>query len=171
MIEGLRRLPSFTVNEITPIRSSGFFDSRVALGEGRLGFLISDSGQCFCGRFFDFNPATMYAAFQPEEDASHGHLSMRVYRYADIYWGERIDLVLSVSRQWNRKEFKSHGNWDHEHCSICWADLSEQAEKFGYADQDDCWVCESCYATHVKPKDLGFIDEIAISQIRGKVDA
>lgn len=53
------------------------------------------------------------------------------------------------------------GGWDHEHCSICWETIgpSEGEQHTGYKDQNDKWVCESCYQSHVEPRNLNFITE------------
>jgi hypothetical protein len=54
---------------------------------------------------------------------------------------------------------------------VCWEKVSEHAQAFGYSDQKDHWICEKSYSNHVKPKDLGFIDDLAVSQIEGKPNA
>lgn len=59
------------------------------------------------------------------------------------------------------------GGWDHEHCAICWESIDEDHPN-GYKDQNNEWVCENCYSNYVKPRRLGFIDDTALSQIRGE---
>lgn len=48
--------------------------------------------------------------------------------------------------------------WDHEHCELCKAHI--KAGVFGYRDPNDRWMCESCYETYVKLRDLSFVDEL-----------
>ena len=50
--------------------------------------------------------------------------------------------------------------WNHEHCGICWAKISQHAQKHGYRSHGkagEVWVCESCYARYVLPRNLDFI--------------
>jgi|SoiMethySBSTD1v2_1073268.scaffolds.fasta_scaffold1209851_1 hypothetical protein len=43
------------------------------------------------------------------------------------------------------------GGWDHEHCLVCEATISDKSEShwYGYSDEDDHWLCEACYARHI----------------------
>jgi hypothetical protein len=63
---------------------------------------------------------------------------------------------------------KIRKGWDHEHCAICWETIDEDEHPFGYTDQNDEWVCEVCYSNYVQPRRLGFLDDTALSQIRGE---
>ncbi len=63
---------------------------------------------------------------------------------------------------------KINEGWDHEHCAICCEKISESEQPYGYADQNGEWVCEGCYSNFVQPKRLGFLNEVALSQIRGE---
>jgi len=91
----------------------------------------------------------------------------RAYPYLDGYWGERAELVYDAARVWVRAEFRPRdsvrqgkvisGGWDHEHCRICWEKISESTQPFGYHDQDEDWVCESCYEKYVTTKSIDFI--------------
>jgi hypothetical protein len=60
------------------------------------------------------------------------------------------------------------GGWDHEHCAICWETISQLAQPAGYTSQEGDWICKKCYSAYVQPKLLGFLDEEALSQIRGE---
>jgi formylmethanofuran dehydrogenase subunit E len=51
------------------------------------------------------------------------------------------------------------GGWTHAHCNICWETIGPSGRKTGYRDQNDEWVCESCYESYVEPKKLDFIPE------------
>jgi hypothetical protein len=63
---------------------------------------------------------------------------------------------------------KIPGGWDHEHCFICMEKISVQTQPMGYSNKKEEWVCESCYVKYIRPKRLGFLDRIAVSQIRGQ---
>lgn len=169
MINGLNRLPSFEITSLSENGAHGRFVAETGIEAGNLGYLFSDSGISVFGRFVEVDPQTGQAVFRPKDSTIT--LLKSSYRYADGYWGERVALILDKSRLWTRKEFKTHGNWDHEHCSICWEEVSEHAQPFGYSDQNDHWVCEKCYSSCVESKVLGFIDELAVSQIVGKANA
>ena len=76
-------------------------------------------------------------------------------------------MVYDTSLKWNRTEFHPRdaicgenvipGGWKHEHCNICWETIAESAERFGYCDQYERWVCESCYENYIVPKKINFI--------------
>ena len=39
--------------------------------------------------------------------------------------------------------------WDHDHCDLCWAELSERPDTLneGYAFRDNSrWICPKCFA-------------------------
>ena len=48
---------------------------------------------------------------------------------------------------------------DHEHCAICWQEISpyNDGDNYGYRDRFKVWVCEACYSQYIKPKSLDFI--------------
>ncbi|HTP30785.1 MAG TPA: hypothetical protein VMJ75_01350 [Candidatus Acidoferrales bacterium] len=50
------------------------------------------------------------------------------------------------------------GGWDHEHCQLCREHINNG--DFGYRDEDDHWLCESCYDKYVKHHDLSFVDDL-----------
>jgi hypothetical protein len=96
------------------------------------------------------------------------------YPFIDGYWGERAHLVYDSSREWRKVKFvpqdatRYHsdgtteiveGGWDHEHCAICWQTISpnELGNEYGYQDQNDSWVCQTCYKQYIVPKSLDFI--------------
>jgi hypothetical protein len=90
------------------------------------------------------------------------------------YWGERARLVYDSSRDWQKVAFVPQdstrhypdgktevvkGGWDHEHCEICGQTISlfESGNEYGYQDQNDSWVCLTCYDQYVFAKSLDFI--------------
>ncbi len=97
------------------------------------------------------------------------------YALLNAYWGELATLVLDNSIVWNSVKFEPKdsvvyhpdgrvenvkGGWDHEHCRICFQNISlfEADNQFGYVNQNDDWLCESCYQKYVANKSLGFIN-------------
>jgi len=60
------------------------------------------------------------------------------------------------------------GGWDHEHCEICVATISEDMNLFVYVSNDGKWVCDKCYQIYVQPIKLGFITNLSVSQIIGE---
>ena len=96
------------------------------------------------------------------------------YPFMGGYWGERAHLVYDSSREWQKMKFVPHdtiqyhpdgktevveGGWDHAHCAICGQKISpfELGNEYGYQDQDDSWVCLTCYEKYVMPRSLDFI--------------
>ena len=49
------------------------------------------------------------------------------------------------------------GGWDHEHCDICWAKVSESNQRGAYVDDRDHWLCEMCHSMYVQRGDVGFV--------------
>jgi hypothetical protein len=47
------------------------------------------------------------------------------------------------------------GGWDHAHCELCNGHVD--AEKYGYVDLGEHWVCEACYTKYVVSHDLSFL--------------
>jgi hypothetical protein len=77
----------------------------------------------------------------------------------------KADHATGASNEDSRKPIK--GGWDHEHCAMCWETISKQTQSHGYVTQDGILVCDRCYGSYIKHKSLSFLDEQAISQIRG----
>jgi hypothetical protein len=48
--------------------------------------------------------------------------------------------------------------WDHEHCELCNAHID--ANRFGYCDPEERWMCENCFERYVIRRDLAFVDEL-----------
>jgi hypothetical protein len=41
--------------------------------------------------------------------------------------------------------------WDHDHCEVCWVELSQSypnTEREGYVDDENRWVCATCFVEH-----------------------
>lgn len=76
------------------------------------------------------------------------------------------EVAVLAARDWQREAFtprdsvRHHpdgrkervaGGWNHEHCQVYNAVISDrgEAQRFGYSDKDDHWLCESCYRRYV----------------------
>ena len=64
----------------------------------------------------------------------------------------RKDMLFSVKDTYNMKfeklNFKSHRNWDHEHCSICFKKIGSHGEDDKcafYCEKTNDWICERCF--------------------------
>jgi hypothetical protein len=75
----------------------------------------------------------------------------------DGYWGERMELVIDPSYSWKLKQFQARKEWDHDHCEICWAKISETENKEHHCSNDNHPVCNQCYDQHVLKKDVSFV--------------
>ena len=75
----------------------------------------------------------------------------------DGYYGERDELMLDTSLKWNRAEFVTKGNWDHDHCGICWAkidELNSESNKAHMISNKKDLVCLKCFDKYMKSKDV-----------------
>ena len=58
------------------------------------------------------------------------------------------DKYLTNAKLWFKQYKKPTKNWDHDHCSFCWATFSEYPEDlhYGYCTEDKTyWICQKCY--------------------------
>ena len=65
-----------------------------------------------------------------------------------------------VGGQLNSDQVPTHiekGGWDHEECRICYAHVGRGGLHEGYVNQDDAWLCLTCFERYGQTKDLGFI--------------
>ena len=97
------------------------------------------------------------------------------------WWTKRqLDLVEDRSRTWRREKFESSPavehrvdgvrvlgkveagapgptviaeGWDHEHCELCWAKISQLpgSSPEGYTDGNH-WICLDCFNQYVQPR-------------------
>lgn len=164
-------LPTFTVDRLASVAESvtvgGRFQGLVQVKSGWLVYLHVGAGHFLRGRFSEVNAEAATGALLIDAVGGAQLAVGRSYPYLDSYWGERAALVHDQSRAWTLTEFHPRGavqgqeiipgGWDHEHCRICWEEIAEYAQRFGYRDAGDDWVCERCYRSYVVPKSLDFI--------------
>jgi hypothetical protein len=157
----------------------GSFNNFKDLQKVKVGWIVKvfvGQGTFITARFLEVNPETSLGAVVTNDITSKDLFRIgSTYPLFDGYWGERTELVLDSSRNWQRIEFQPRdgvlyhndgrvevieGGWDHEHCSICWENISpdQPDNKYGYFDQNNDWVCQSCYEKYVIPKSLDFIN-------------
>jgi hypothetical protein len=75
----------------------------------------------------------------------------------DSYWGERVELVLNRKIKWREAIYKAKVNWDHDHCAICWATISEIENREYMLGDDRVEICLSCFESYIKQNSFGFI--------------
>ena len=195
MAIGLDNIPRFTVDQLARsgdcLRAVGKLDRLARLSIGRAHLYVGDdvliSGDVVELQNDPQFQTDGFAAIFETGDAHAGDLLQegQTYSIFDGYWGERAELVLDGTRNWQRRSFEpstgiwnpvsgvlkkatqrtedpkeslKSGAWDHEHCAICWTTISRAERELheGYVDQNGVWVCVSCFETYVAPKSLAF---------------
>ena len=73
------------------------------------------------------------------------------------YWGERVEIALDERIEWKEVVFHTEGNWDHDHCAICWAAISEVENTRYFLGNSRHPVCPECYKKHVSVRDISFV--------------
>ncbi|MEO7043142.1 MAG: hypothetical protein ABI035_12845 [Gemmatimonadaceae bacterium] len=48
------------------------------------------------------------------------------------------------------------GGWDHENCELCQVRIGEPVDPHGYVDEDNHWLCTTCYHRYAMTHDLSF---------------
>jgi len=170
-------LPILTVSEVKP--DSPQIKGEVSrwhwVGEGHIAYLYLNEDRFIEGKFRSVDESSKRVSFAiknpdyiPEVKPGES------IPYFDGYWGERAIIVLDHSLEWNETSFKVRDAvfhykdgttkvepdvWDHEHCAICWATISENDnQRYMKSSQDD-YVCLNCFRNYVEPKNIDFIQE------------
>ena len=70
------------------------------------------------------------------------------------WWSDQLSVAQSDPEDWDKLEFVTRDallEYDHEHCVLCWQNISEYEsnETYGYMDGDD-WICEACYQRFIE---------------------
>ena len=139
------------------------------------------------GQFSELNPDNLECVFDTVSKPVSDLEISNCYLVLNGYWGERAALVLTPDNRWAKTPFipskanavhipgsgtvmtdagkplsaqKDERVWDHEHCAICWATISEHpnTQSYGYRNQDDIWVCQNCYQKYVVKRSVEFWD-------------
>jgi hypothetical protein len=176
-------LPQFEISEIketgSVIKCSGIIKNLATLLRARSGWIVTicvNQNEFIKGKFSEINSQNFQATIDVSNLYSQGYLVVgKDYPLLDGYWGDLVELVFNNSITWKQVKFEHHdstahypdgkveiikGGWDHEHCQICSQTIStfEKDNNYGYVNQDDNWLCESCYQRYVLKKSLDFIN-------------
>lgn len=170
-------LPVFTILTVRPDSPQlmGEVNRWRWIGAGHSAYLYLGDGRFVEGRFHDVDESTRSVSFAfKNPDAAPDIQPGESIRYIDGYWGERAIIALDRSLAWQEATFKPcdvlktfpngrqeeiAGGWDHEHCAICWAVISQKENTiFMKSCQDDC-VCFGCFRNYVEPRKIDFIEE------------
>lgn len=184
----LADLPQFTITSVSgsgkSARVTGYFDRLHGVAEGRC-WLFTRHAESASGSLVELDANAKTAVFitsYPTQLTTSVTLP-----HIDGYWRASIVEIVLGDRPARKQIFKPHGaatyhyeggrilkraadvsaadgrpeqivagSWDHEHCKICWAHIDPG--QVGYADDEDHWLCESCYQQFVVPHDLSFME-------------
>lgn len=153
--------PEFTIKSLSENGSSVSGDLN-RLNQGKEQW-INDKyvGAMLCGGVVAFGrwhqePGVWTFRFDESESHKLQLSESQVVYVLDGYWGERAEIVLDATIHWNEAKFTAKKEWDHEHCAICWAKISE-SENTAYYLGADRPVCSECYQNYIQPKSLGFV--------------
>ena len=127
------------------------FGNETWVGDGFIGCLMAGKKFIFgCwhlrGDFWAFAPddLTVIETLLPDTE----------WAILDGYWGERAELVLDTTREWQKSLYDDS---DHDHCAICWETLGQGGQPDGHASEDATWICCRCYESFVQRRSLEFI--------------
>jgi len=176
-------LPQFEILHVeraeTAMKYSGVIKGLSRLSRVEPGWIVTicvRENKFMRGRLSEINLQTFQINIEVSDLASQNDLAIGVnYPLLDGYWGDLAELVLNVALVWQKVKFEprdssihhpdgttetSQDGWDHEHCRICSQNISmlEADNKYGYVNQNDDWLCESCYQKYVLRKSLDFIN-------------
>jgi hypothetical protein len=175
-------LPQFEIVQIeksnSVIKYSGIVKNLVSFTKtksGSIAVICANQNNFIEGRFSEVNLQDFQVTIEVSDVDSQKYLEIgKDYPLLDGYWGELTELVFDNSIIWKRHKFEPHDStvhypdgrveiakdgWDHEHCRICLQKIStfETDKNYGYVNQSDHWLCESCYQNYVLKKSLDFI--------------
>ncbi|MBK8186030.1 MAG: hypothetical protein IPK77_01525 [Cellvibrio sp.] len=125
------------------------------VGDNFVGFLYKDSTLSF-GRWFKEGTKWRFT-FDKNEMLNTIFVIGETIDCLDGYWGERVELVVSGKFNWKCENYKGKENWDHDHCEICWATISEIENAVHYCSEGKHPICKECYDKHVSIRDLSFL--------------
>jgi hypothetical protein len=169
-------LPTFTVQQIMADASLRGTVSRWEwVGEHHIVHLFLGHGRFVRGRWYDVSKAKREARFVPDSSRECPAFSPGTQLpFTDGYWGQCAFLALNPDLEWQEAQFTPRdgfvhrpngktefipGGWDHDHCSICWAKISETQNKTYMRLDDKHCLCGDCYESYVKKRSIGFIPD------------
>ncbi|MCP3929739.1 MAG: hypothetical protein GY705_11630 [Bacteroidetes bacterium] len=129
------------------------------IGDCFIGSLMKGKIIAF-GRWFKKENDVWEFHFDKEEKGKL-HLEANESIYAiDGYWGERAEITLDETIEWKKCLFFTEGNWDHEHCAICWSTISENENQEYFIGNNKHPICIECYRNHIQPRDISYITNV-----------
>lgn len=137
------------------------------------------------GQFDGVDAQTRRARIRFDEPADLAQLRDGArFPFVDLYWVDKAALVLARSKEVRLVEFQpvdaigrvacdgrilakaasddasasvAEGDWDHEHCEVCYEKIRAAGLSKGWSSASDGWLCEVCYEAYLKPRWLGFM--------------
>ena len=145
------------------------------VGEGHIAYLYLGGTKFIEGKFRNVNEISRSVCFAFKHPDRVPEIQPgESIRYFDGYWGERALLVFDDSLGWHERVFEPRdavktfhdghteeipGGWDHDHCSICWATISQRENTTFVKSIHNDSVCMECYRLYVLAKSIDFIQE------------
>jgi len=145
------------------------------VGEGHIAYLYLGGDRFVEGKFRNVNESTKSVSFAFKHPDSVSEIKPgEPIPYLDGYWGERALIVFDKKLDWHETTFQVRdavhhrmdgtskvdpGGWDHEHCAICWATISENENRNFVKSTQGHFVCLDCFRNHVEPRSIDFIEE------------
>lgn len=94
-------------------------------------------------------------AFTPKDAAELESLaSVQQFQVFDCYWGERAEIALDESLDWDRTTWDAPS--DHDHCCFCWATISVYENTDHYMVHANLRACSACYLSYVQLRSIDF---------------
>ncbi len=173
----IEELPTISVTEVqtqSP-QIKGQVNKWRWVGENHFAYLYLPGGIMVEGKFRNVEEATKTIAFVfTDVDVNPKISKGDVIPYFDGYWGERALIVFNNNLSWQKSTFEPSdaiktyndgrkeeipGGWDHEHCEICWATISQkESHNYMQSSQGDI-ICLECFEKYVKTRSIDFIEE------------
>ena len=169
----LSDLPVLAVSEVKGDSLRGTVSRWQWVGEHFIAFLYLGEGRFIEGRFGDVSEKTRSVKFTSPQLATTAIAPGAQVPYLDGYWGELAALALDPLLEWREAEFAPTdatiypaeggpaktmvGGWDHAHCGICWATISEPVNPRHMVSSRGDHLCCGCFSQYVQKRSIGFI--------------
>lgn len=141
--------------ELVGILSSDSCKDEKWVDDNWLGYL-KDKAFMLSGRWHKDNDKWKFLVQVEDASAAALYVGLEVTVF-DSYWGERAELVSNKNVEWKEMSYKAKGSWDHDHCAICWATISESENTVYMLGDDREEVCLNCFESYIKQRSFGFI--------------
>jgi hypothetical protein len=170
------KLPE-THTDYVAIKCSGIFNNLQKEQKTNVGWITDvyvDQSTFINARILEFNADTYKGAIMVHDIQAKHHLRVgSTYPLLNGYWGEMARIMMDSTRKWQKVAFQPeveippdhddnieefNEKWENEHCDVCWRriKIDDGAAQYGYKDQNENWLCQSCYERYVVSKSLAF---------------